>query len=153
MRLAFAFLPLPLSSFDFRPSDGSAAVHRTTELPFPTLHSTACTARCKLDACTRSSIGISGLIKPAYRRARLVLKSHSPPCPSHPTPLLLPPPSLLLGPCLGSRSDPGRLGPGLGLSARAVTALLAPAHIRMPSAHRFAWAAQRQGRRGHQGPH
>jgi hypothetical protein len=69
-----------------------------------------------------------GRTKPAYRRARFVPKSQSP----HPTPLRLPPPSLLR-PCLGSRSGPGQLGPGL--SARAVTALLAPGHIRMPSAH------------------
>jgi hypothetical protein len=90
----------------------------------------------------KSSIEISGQLAPAYRRAPIALKSQSRPshptllpAPPHPTPLLLPPPSLLLRPCLGSRSGPGRLGPGLGLSARAVTALLAPAYIRMPSAH------------------
>jgi hypothetical protein len=38
-------------------------------------------------------------------------------------------------PVLRARSGPGRLGPGLGLGARAVAAFIAPAHIRMPSAH------------------
>jgi hypothetical protein len=80
-------------------------------------------SRVGISLCRLSSIGISG-----------------PACPNRPKipEPLLPPPSLLLRPGLGSRSGPGRLGPGLGLSARAVATLPAPAHIGMPSAQSIA---------------